>query len=181
MSECSAARQWQKPRWRHRRYRGFEGYVRYGGWKLCAIRAGTKAPTGGGWNRRENAIADPNQAAKLEAAGLLHAWSGTAALDIDDFPAALEWLEARGINLMALLGAPDAVQINSGKPNKGKLLYRLAAPRPSVKVVGNDGQVIFELRSGSAAGLTVQDTLPPSQYLARIFQESGRISLNQLI
>lgn len=162
MTGQAAAMCWQKPRWRDRRYRGFEGYIRYGGWNLCAIRPRTKAPTGRGWNRPKNGISDPEQAATLEAAGLLHAWSGTATLDIDDFPAALEWLEARGISLMALLGAPDAVQIFSGKPGKAKLLFRLATPKPSVKVTGADGQVILELRCGSADGLTVQDVLPPS-------------------
>ncbi|MDD2770378.1 MAG: DUF3987 domain-containing protein [Methylococcus sp.] len=160
--QTAVSRRWQSPQWRHRRYRGFEGYVRYGGWKLCATRSGTKAPTDKGWNRRENAISDPDQAAELESAGLLHAFSGTCALDIDDYQAAVEWFPERGIDLMALLGAQDAVQIISGKPNKAKLVYRNATPRPSVKVTGDDGQVIFEMRCGSADGLTVQDVLPPS-------------------
>ncbi|MDD2768068.1 MAG: DUF3987 domain-containing protein [Methylococcus sp.] len=163
MTGQAAAVCWRKPRWRRGPYRNqFEAYVRYAGWKLCAIRKGTKAPTGKGWNQLENAIIDPDQAAELESGGALHAYSDTCALDIDDYQAAVEWFAERGINLPALLGAPDAVQIVSGKPNKAKLVYRLAAPRPSVKVTSDDGQVIFELRSGSADGLTVQDVLPPS-------------------
>lgn len=161
--QASIAARWQRPHWPHRGYRNqFEAYVRYGGWGLCPIRTGTKAPTGKGWNRPENAISDPDQAAKLEAAGLLHAFSHTCALDIDDYQSAVAWLDERGIDLMALLGGSDAVQIVSGKPNKGKLLFSLPTPKPSVKVTGADGQVIFELRSGSADGLTVQDVLPPS-------------------
>lgn len=135
------------------------------GMALCPVAKGSKGPRSRGWNERVNAITDTTVAAKLtEGVGLLHAFSGTMALDIDNDAEAAAWLLARGINLGQLSAAPDAVAINSGRSGKGKLLYRLpqgAAPAETVKVNGPNGMVL-EFRCATRDGKSDQDVLPPS-------------------
>ncbi|MFN3551984.1 MAG: DUF3987 domain-containing protein [Novosphingobium meiothermophilum] len=132
---------------------------------LCPVAAGSKGPRSRGWNERANAITDPDTAAKLkEGVGLLHAYSGTMALDIDNDAEAAAWLLARGINLGQLFAAPGAVAINSGRSGKGKLLYRLppgSAPVETVKINGPNGMVL-EFRCATRDGKSDQDVLPPS-------------------
>lgn len=125
------------------------------GWRLCAIDRGRKSPTYDGWNTTPiPADAVPG----LDGAGLLHALSGTCAVDIDDLSAARPWLAARGIDVDALLGAPDAVRIDSGRPGRAKLLYRLKRPLRTLKPKGSG----LELRCATADGKSVQDVLPPT-------------------
>ena len=132
------------------------------GWALAAIEPGTKGPRTKGWNTREQAITDAGTAGRMAGAGLLHAYSGTCALDVDDYEGAKGWLGKRGIDLDALLLAEDAVQIRSGAVNRGKLLYTVAEPLRSTQVKDAAGKVLFELRCGASGGLSVQDVLPPS-------------------
>lgn len=127
-------------------------------WALVAIPRGQKGPRTPGWNKNENAITTATRAAKLNGhnLGLLHEFSGTCTLDVDDLKAARAYLKGQGIDLDALLKAPGAVQIKSGRPNRAKLLYRLpkgVKTLPTHKLA--DGAL--ELR---CAG--VQDVLPPS-------------------
>jgi len=141
-------------------------YVR-AGWALCAIPRGRKGPVTPGWQRRERAITTVEQAQKLiENIGLCHAYSGTCAIDVDHYEHAKRWLAERGINLDALIAAPDSVQIASGRPGRGKLLYRLATPLPSVQLApyesGGQTHHALELRCATRTGATVQDVLPPS-------------------
>lgn len=148
-------------------------YIQHG-WKLCAVPPATKGPTSVGWNRLENALTSlPPQGWGV---GLLHAYSETAAIDLDNIEAARTWLAERGVDLDALLNAPDAVQIISGRPNSGKLLYRMpmGLALPSRKVATNS-KVILEMRCASANGLSVQDVLPPSVHPSgTIYQWAGR-------
>lgn len=145
------------------------------GWHLCQFDSGTKG--GGsarGWNEPGRGIRNHRAIRPDSGIGLLHVWSGTCALDLDQYDQALAWLAERGIDLTQLLGAEDAVQISSGRPNKGKLLYRVpdgVEPRSlrSVKVMAMDADdagnhpVLFELRCATDCGTkTVQDVLPPS-------------------
>src|SRR5690348_80975 len=105
----------------------FREYAEFG-WYLCGISPGNKGPTGNaavGWQKRENAITDPDVADRLMGAGLCHAWSGTCALDVDNFEVAEAWLAEKGIDLRGLLLAPDCVQISSGRPGRYKLIYLL--------------------------------------------------------
>lgn len=152
----------------------FREYVEHG-WRLCPILPGNKGPTGEfaiGWSKRENAISDPARAATLPGAGLCHAWSGTCAIDVDDYGLARSWLAERGIDLDALMLASDSVQISSGRQNRGKLIYRLDSPLASVKVgpykkkhpeTGREQTYhALELRCATANGVTVQDVLPPT-------------------
>lgn len=133
------------------------------GWALCPVPAGSKGPNTAGWNLEENAITAPEQI--TGNVGLLHAYSGTCAVDVDNYEKATVWLSERGVNLQTLMEAPDAVAINSPNPYHAKLLYALPpfAALPSVKVV-LDGKTILELRCATADGKSVQDVLPPSMH-----------------
>ncbi len=140
------------------------GYVKHG-FTLCAIPLGSKGPRTKGWNQKANAITEPEKAARLNGhnIGLLHEFSNTCAVDVDDLERARTWFDSQGIDLGALLTDPKAVQIVSGRHNRAKLIYRLpkgVQPLRHRKLA--EGAV--ELR---CAG--VQDVLPPS-----IHPETGR-------
>jgi hypothetical protein len=143
----------------------FAEYARHG-WSLCLVPTGHKGPLMKGWQQRANAITDPAVARELIGCGLLHAYSGTCVLDIDDFTAATAWCAAQGIDLDALWNDPAAVKISSGRPNRGKLLYALSTPLPSKKIVEKGGAAdgldlsIIDFRCGTRSGVSVQDVLP---------------------
>lgn len=128
------------------------------GFVLVPIPRGTKGPTAKGWNDRARCVVPAGWPGNV---GLAHAYSGTCALDIDDFDQARAWLAERGVDLDALWTAPEAVRISSGRPNRGKLLYRLATPLRSKKITIAKHSVI-DFRCGTENGKTVQDVLPPS-------------------
>lgn len=143
------------------------------GWALCRIPAGQKRPTAEAWNQEANAIRDPAVMNGWSGnVGLLHAWSGTCALDIDKYAEAHGWLAERGIDLDRLMAAEDAVQIVSGREGSAKLLYRLpdgVDPLVSVSIKDPDADpkdrpksTWLELRCAASTGHTVQDVLPPS-------------------
>ena len=135
------------------------------GLALVPIPRGRKGPVNAGWNERASAILDPDRASRIVGnVGLAHAWSTpspTCALDIDAYADAEAWLAAEGIDLQALLAADDAVQIRSGREGRAKLLYRLPHIM-ATRRISRDGVTLFELRCADAAGLSVQDVLPPS-------------------
>lgn len=132
------------------------------GWALVPIPAGTKGPRANGWNSRANCVTTADACARIRGnVGLAHLFSRTCVLDFDDLAKSAEWLAQKGLSFDMLWNAPDAVRISSGRPNRGKLLFRLPdgivmLRSQSIKAVG------LELRCASAAGLTVQDVLPPS-------------------
>lgn len=132
----------------------FTEYIEHG-WRLCAIEKSQKAPTYHKWN--VNPI-DETVAAVSEGAGLLHALSGTCALDIDNLPLARDWLAERGVDIDSLLEAKDAVMITSGRKNRAKLLYRLKTPLPTFKPTLSG----VEFRCAGKGGGSMQDVLPPS-------------------
>jgi len=135
------------------------------GWRLVPIRHGEKRPFGKGWQRQENAAPiPPGWDANI---GLLHAWSNTVCVDVDDLAAAIETLVWEGVDLQGLLNADDAVQIISGRPNRAKLLYRLPAGYEPLLRVTIGGAVDF--RCASRRGTTFQDLIPPS-----IHPDTGR-------
>ena len=139
-----------------------DAYIRHG-LSLVPIPAGTKGPRSPGWNHKENALKSQADLPPGFGIGLAHAYSGTMALDIDNWTIASTMLAEHGINLQALYDAPDAVIINSGKEGHGKLLYKMpfGLALPSKKIVHNK-ITVYELRCATANGLTVQDVLPPS-------------------
>ena len=139
-----------------------DAYIRHG-WSLVPIPANTKGPRTPGWNLRENALKSQGDLPPGYGIGLAHAYSGTMALDIDNWTMTTTLLAEHGIDLQALYNAPDAVVINSGKPGHGKLLYAMpfGAALPSKKIL-HSGVTAYELRCATVSGLTVQDVLPPS-------------------
>jgi hypothetical protein len=139
-----------------------DAYIRHG-WSLVPIPMGTKGPQHKGWNLKENALKSQNDLPAGFGIGLAHAYSGTMALDIDNWTIATSMLAEAEIDLQALYDAPDAVVVNSGKPGHGKLLYAMpfGTALPSKKIIQN-GITVYELRCATATGLTVQDVLPPS-------------------
>lgn len=137
------------------------------GWALTPIPPGGKSPGVEGWNLRMAALKRSADLHPSFGVGLLHAYSGTMALDVDDWTGTTLY----GIDVAALYQAPDAVTIISGKPGRGKLLYRMPFSLPTKKFEievpnGNaDGTIrhtLFELRCGTLKGLSAQDLLPPS-------------------
>lgn len=144
----------------------FADYIRHG-WVIAPLQKGSKNPHMRGWSQRELCYDREIEARGLEAAGLAHAYSGTCAIDIDDLEMAREYLNQRGIDIDALAGAPDAVRIASGRPNRLKLLYALPGARPSAKIYTDpdeDGKRhnFIDFRCGTRSGTTAQDALPPT-------------------
>ena len=139
-----------------------DAYIRHG-WSLVPIPSGTKGPRNAGWNIKANALKDQTQLPSGFGIGLAHAYSGTMALDIDEWDSTSTALLQRGINLQALYDANDAVIVDSGRAGHGKLLYAMpfGLALPSKKIIIN-GVTAYELRCATANGLTVQDVLPPS-------------------
>lgn len=137
-----------------------QAYVDHG-WSLVPIPPSSKGPRTAGWNRRENALQSSADLPEGWGIGLAHAYSGTMALDIDELTTATAMLADYGIDLQALLDAPDAVQITSGREGRAKLLYRLplGTVLPSKKISAGE-QTVYELRCATSNGLTVQDVLP---------------------
>ena len=143
------------------------------GWKLCRIRPGTKGPTYAEWNAQGHAIPTVEGFPLGWGVGLLHAYSGTCAVDIDNYPVAEAFLKEHGIDLNVLWMADDAVRFMRGDPSRGKLLYAMPAPRISISVApfpstdktGKPSErMALELRCSSSTGNSVQDVLPPSMH-----------------
>jgi len=143
-----------------------DAYIRHG-WKLVPIPQGTKGPRTPGWNKKENTLTSYTELSQGFGIGLAHAYSGTMALDVDDWDATKELLAERNINLEELYNAPDAVNISSGRAGRGKMLFAmpfgLALPSKKINFEKDGDQVVaYELRCATTNGLTVQDVLPPS-------------------
>ena len=134
-------------------------YIEHG-WQVVAIPPGSKGPIHEGWNTLAGCLKPDAVLPEGYGVGLCHAYSGTAAIDVNSYPEASAWLAERGIDLLKLLQAPDAVQIDSGNPGHGKLIYGtpLGMAIPSKKII-EEGKTILEFRCGTAGGLTVQDCL----------------------
>ena len=127
------------------------------GFKLCAIRPKSKGPYQKNWG---DLTLDTEHLEQGEGLGLIHGRSGTCVVDIDDMAKAEPYFLACGINIEAFLSAPDAVQINSNRSNRAKLLYKVPAGQllPTHKRL-HDG---FEFRCAARNGNAMQDVLPPS-------------------
>lgn len=139
----------------------YTSYTEEAGFALVPIPKNSKGPRTKGWNLRENCIVSAEQAsAHTGNIGLALAYSGVCTIDVDDYTAALEWFDKRGVDLIALLADEDNVQIRSPKQNRAKLLFKLPAgqPLPTYKF---DGIVEFRCASKDLR-TTVQDLIPPS-------------------
>ena len=130
------------------------------GFALIPITSG-KGPTHTGWNKQENCVNTIEQINPNVGYGLAHAYSGTCALDVDNFEYATKLLADMNIDLSALVSASDSVCIDSGNHGHAKLLFRLpfGLTLPSKKINYN-GTTAYELRCATTNELTVQDVLP---------------------
>jgi hypothetical protein len=139
-----------------------DSYIR-AGWSLVPIPHGTKGPRTPGWNLKHNALKSQTELPPGFGIGLAHAYSGTMALDLDNWEMSSKVFAEHDINLRELYEAADAVIIDSGRQGHGKLLYAmpfgLALPTKKITI---DGVTVYELRCATVSGVTVQDVLPPS-------------------
>ena len=150
-------------------YHQWVDYVRHG-LAITPIKPGTKSPSLPNWNSKPNAITTPRQVhghtrgRRLDgSAGVLLAFckEPLMSLDIDNWSLAEPWFSSHGIDLGDLFIHPDAVQIQSGVPNKGKLLFKI--PTPMVHyVIRDEGETVVEFRCMNSNGGSLQDVLPPS-------------------
>ncbi|MCR9258217.1 MAG: PriCT-2 domain-containing protein [Pseudomonadaceae bacterium] len=131
------------------------------------IRAGQKVPyanQGEQWQDRvilnESHVYNPyNLPGDAGGLGISHLHSGTAVVDIDDLgKASAWWLEHYKIDLNHELKREDAVRIQSGKPNRAKLLYRVPPELMPLQSVKRDADG-FELRSCTKKGTSLQDVI----------------------
>ena len=143
-------------------------YVERLGWSLVTIPAGSKAPTSFGWQQPEKAISTGDDAERYWTVnpthnmGLLHAASGTVALDIDSVENTRIIFDTLGISYDAIMSNVPRIV---GRPNRGKALFKvpagltLATHKISWPTQSDPRktEVVFELRAGA-----VQDVLPPS-------------------
>lgn len=156
-----------------------KGYVDRG-WHLCIIPLGAKGPVVDGWNSDRGGITVAAAFPDGCNVGLLHKHSNTVAIDLDHLELARAWLAERGIDLQALLDAPDAVGIQSGRPGSAKLLYKVpsgfAMPTKRIAAtVEGERVTVLEFRHTSRDGLTVQDVLPPSVHPSgTVYQWAGK-------
>jgi len=135
------------------------------GMVLVPIAPGTKGPREKGWNRLPNCITKIEHVNGHDGGlGLAHSYSGTMALDVDDWGQAVTWLGERGIDMKPLFHQWNSVIIKSGKHGHAKLLFRTpdGMTPPRTKSISVDGVTILEFRCATAGGLTQQDVLPPS-------------------
>jgi hypothetical protein len=158
----------------------FEEYAEAGFHFVCVPRVGgkpTKGPRGQGWNRPQTEENPAGYTPDLTQAvawvrcghnlGLALVPSGVVSLDIDSLDDTRRVLTGLGLDLNAWFADPDRVEIQSGKPGKAKLLFRIGEGPipPSRKLTfgkAKNQKSIFELRHGSKDGQTLQDLLPPS-------------------
>jgi putative DNA primase/helicase len=135
------------------------------GWPLVKLRPDTKKPFCLGWNTQEvcdvttqdDTFAEQVAAGKASV-GLGVAHARLAAVDVDDMEKARPWFAEHGVDLDALMSAPDAVRRESGRPNRTLLLYRVDAPLRTRKVPTAG----IEFLCATSEGLTTQIAIPPS-------------------
>jgi len=135
------------------------------GWSLVAIPAGSKAPKSPGWQK--HGISAPIDALAYWTAnpehnvGLLHAASGTVALDVDNVDWTRIIFDGLGLDYDAVMGSGPRIV---GRSDRGKVLFKapnnielsrraISWPRPD----GKGSETVIEFRAGA-----VQDVLPPS-------------------
>lgn len=136
------------------------------GFGLVPVPAGQKGPRSAGWNKPENALANPKQVASRfrrsgENMGLLHSVSGTAVIDVDSPEHVTDALAAVGIDWPEVLAQnPWRIKGQKGEKPVFRLPEGQDLTRRTLMWPAHADQLeltVFELRAGN-----VQDVLPPS-------------------
>jgi len=143
-----------------------------------------KKPYLGGWQKNPMTLEDAcvhivnGNATGL---GLVHAYSGTCSLDIDNYDKTKELLAEQWIDLDTLLSDVKHFRVHSPKENSEKLFFELDTPLPTIQVKDDDGAMVFELRCIGA-----QDAFPYSQYqytdghFDGEYTHSGSVAMSEL-
>ena len=129
----------------------------------------TKAPVNKGWNLPKTANNPGGYSANADDFincdgfnfGLAHVPSRTMALDLDALDKCLTLFDDVGVPLQDWLNDFNRVEIQSGKPNRGKLLFRLPDGVQSfiTRQYKHKDFMLFELRNATKTGTTVQDVI----------------------
>ena len=133
-----------------------------------------KAPQAKNWNDDGLAAQYPNYLYDGWNGGICHKQSGTCAIDIDNLQESHTLFEQHGLKLSELL--MKGCQIQSGKANRSKLLYRLPqdiinlGAYPRTRQIANNQGMILEFRCVYSTGKTCQDVAPGS-----IHPETGEV------
>lgn len=144
-----------------------DAYIQHG-FSLIPIPPNSKAPRTPGWNLRENSLKSYSVLPQGFGVGLAHAYSGTMALDIDDWTRAAGELLRHEIDIYRLFQNKESVGIDSGRKSHAKLLYKMpeGLVLPSKKLMDKTVNGIIynylDFRCSTTNGATVQDVLPPS-------------------
>ena len=135
------------------------------GWKLAALRPGSKGPYQNGWQNLDVGVGHW-RACPDDGMGVILGPSGLASIDVDEMNSAKAALSALGIDLDGLLSAPDAVRIVS-REGRAKLLYRVTDDQATHvhrkralnwRTLDGTNFCVIEFRAGEG----LQDVLPPS-------------------
>ncbi|MDI1278514.1 bifunctional DNA primase/polymerase [Methylobacter sp.] len=129
----------------------------------------TKAPHAKSWNQPQSAN-NPNGFSNNAADfvdcerfnfGIAHLPSKTAAFDLDSLSECITLFDDVGLPIQDWLNDLNRVEIKSGKPNRGKLLFRLPHGVESfnTRQYEHNKTMLFELRNASKTGATVQDVI----------------------
>lgn len=138
------------------------------GWKLTTLAPLSKRPIGKHWNHPGQQLPAAEFLPPRHGVGICHAYSGTACIDIDNWDHAANLLKVHNIDLAQHYNAPDAVRIQSGRLNRGKLIYRMPEGKVMVskKLIHKDDSGnefnFLDFRCATRDGYSVQDVLPPS-------------------
>ncbi|MGZ8954443.1 MAG: bifunctional DNA primase/polymerase [Methylovulum sp.] len=115
--------------------------------------------------------------------GICHKPSGTVAVDIDDLNACLPLFETVGLDLSGWLNDKANVKIESGKPNRAKVLFRLPESCDPIitRQYSHNKTMLFELRHSAKTGASVQDIIvgvhPETGTDYRIIGDIGNIQI----
>lgn len=133
-------------------------------WRLCKLRASSKAPMLAEWNSPSRTIGPDDVDAMFtgndNGLGLVHEASGTGAFDVDSLPFARMAFAEFGIDIDSILKGFPRIE---GREGRDKIIFSLPPGLTTVKLVwpamadGEKPITVFELRANGG-----QDVLPPS-------------------
>lgn len=132
-------------------------YFRHG-LVLTAFNRGTKGPSTANWNTRSEGITYYNESLLTKNLGIMHVFSGTMGLDIDDYFKAKTYFKSEvGLDLDELIRS-SSFTYTSTRKGRLKCIFRTPKIIPTVRIK----EAALELRCGPSELRSDQDVLPPS-------------------